>query len=103
MAGFMRILSEVFTDNVRAINLHPSLLPLFKGTRAIERSFESDEPRGGVSVHWVTGELDGGAVILQEAFAKTPDETLERFTEKIRAIEYEILPRAVCEILNPQP
>jgi phosphoribosylglycinamide formyltransferase-1 len=103
MAGFMRILTEVFTENVRAINLHPSLLPLFKGTRAIERSFKSDESRGGVSVHWVTGELDGGAVILQEAFTKAPDETLESFTAKIRAIEHEILPRAVCRILNPQP
>ncbi len=101
MAGFMRILTEVFTENVRAINLHPSLLPLFKGARAIERSFESSEPRGGVSVHWVTGELDGGALIMQESFPKTDDETLESFTEKVHTIEYEILPRAVCTILNP--
>lgn len=103
MAGFMRILTEVFTENVRAINLHPSLLPLFKGGRAIERSFESDEANGGVSVHWVTSELDGGAVILQEAFPKAENETLERFTEKIHALEYELLPRAVCQILNPRP
>ena len=101
MAGFMRILSHVFTENVRAINLHPSLLPLFKGAMAIERSFESDEPKGGVSVHWVTDELDGGAVILQEAFGKTEDETLESFAAKIKKLEHELLPRAVCEILNP--
>lgn len=100
MAGFMRILSSVFTENVRAINLHPSLLPLFKGARAIERSFESDEP-GGVSVHWVTEELDSGDVIMQEAFAKAEDETLESFTAKLHAIEYELLPRCVEQILAP--
>ena len=100
MAGFMRILTPVFTDSVRAINLHPSLLPLFKGARAIECSYESDEPRGGVSVHWVTGELDGGEVIMQEAFEKADGETLESFTAKIRAIEHDLLPRSVRKILG---
>jgi len=100
LAGFMRILTPVFTDRVRSINLHPSLLPLFKGARAIERSFESDEPCGGVSVHWVSSELDGGDVILQESVPKTPGDTLERFTEKIRALEHELLPRSVRLILG---
>ena len=100
MAGFMRILTPVFTSGVKAINLHPSLLPLFKGGRAIEESFESSEPLGGVSVHWVTHELDGGAVIAQEAFDKEPGETLESFTEKIRAIEHDLLPRAIDALLK---
>jgi phosphoribosylglycinamide formyltransferase 1 len=101
LAGFMRILSPVFTEHVRAINLHPSLLPLFKGARAIERSFESDEPRGGVSVHWVNAELDSGDVIMQQAFSKAPGETLESFTEKIRAIEHKILPECVEMLFAP--
>ena len=100
MAGFMRILTPVFTSAVRAINLHPSLLPLFKGGRAIEESFASSEPRGGVSVHWVTHELDGGTVIAQEAFDKEPGETLESFTEKIRAIEHDLLPKTVAALLK---
>jgi phosphoribosylglycinamide formyltransferase-1 len=98
MAGFMRILTPVFTDTVKAINLHPSLLPRFKGTRAIERSFESGDEYGGVSVHWVSGELDGGEVISQRSFKKEEGETLESFTEKIHEIEYELLPETVERI-----
>lgn len=100
LCGFMRILTPVFTSQVRSINLHPSLLPAFKGSRAIERSFESGDPICGVSVHWVTDELDGGEIILQKSFARTADETLESFAAKIHAIEYEILPLSVIEILK---
>ncbi|MDD5717761.1 MAG: phosphoribosylglycinamide formyltransferase [Sulfuricurvum sp.] len=100
LCGFMRILTPVFTSNIRSINLHPSLLPAFKGARAIERSFESDEKLCGASVHWVTDELDGGELILQKGFLKSDDETLESFTAKIRAIEHEILPLSVIKVLK---
>jgi len=100
LCGFMRILTPVFTSQVRSINLHPSLLPAFKGSRAIERSFESDEKVCGVSVHWVSDELDGGEIIMQKSFPKTDDETLESFTAKIHAIEYEILPLSVIKVLK---
>lgn len=100
MAGFMRILTPVITDSIRAINVHPSLLPLFKGGNAIEESFESSEPDGGISVHWVTSELDGGEIIAQEAFSKTADETLESFTQKIRGLEHRLLPETIVQILK---
>lgn len=100
LCGFMRILTSVFTSQVRAINLHPSLLPAFKGARAIERSFESDESVCGVSVHWVSEELDAGEIILQKSFTKNLNDNLEDFTAKIREIEYEILPLSVIKILN---
>ncbi|MEW5831679.1 MAG: phosphoribosylglycinamide formyltransferase [Campylobacterota bacterium] len=100
LCGFMRILTPAFTSQVRSINLHPSLLPAFKGSRAIERSFESDENVCGVSVHWVTDELDGGEVIMQKSFIKSADETLESFTAKIRAIEHDILPLSVIALLK---
>lgn len=100
LCGFMRILTPVFTSNIRSINLHPALLPAFKGARAIERSFESGEKICGVSVHWVSDELDGGEVIMQKSFTKSDDETLESFTAKIRAIEHEILPLSVIEVLK---
>lgn len=100
LAGFMRILTPVFTSSVRAINLHPSLLPRHKGARAIERSLESTDEEGGVSVHWVTSELDGGTVIAQRAFKKSADETLESFTQKIREIEHTLLPETIIELLN---
>lgn len=100
LCGFMRILTPVFTSNIRSINLHPSLLPAFKGARAIERSFESDEKIYGVSVHWVSDELDGGEIIMQKSFPKSDEETLESFTAKIRAIEHEILPLSVMSLLK---
>lgn len=99
LAGFMRILTPVFTTQINAINLHPSLLPLFKGAHAIKESFESEMKVGGVSVHYVSEELDGGKIISQRAFEKTDDMNLEKFEEKIHSIEHEILPEAIVKIL----
>ena len=100
MAGFMRILTPIITDNIKAINVHPSLLPLFKGGNAIVESFESSEKQGGISVHWVSSELDGGEVIAQHAFEKEEDETLESFTNKIQKLEHQLLPETIVEILK---
>lgn len=68
LAGFMRILTPIFTENLRAINLHPAILPLFKGAHAIEESYKSDMQVGGITVHWVSAELDGGKIIAQKNF-----------------------------------
>jgi len=100
LAGFMRILTPIFTNNIKAINLHPSLLPLFKGANAIEKSFNSDMKVGGVSVHFVSSELDGGKIVLQECFQKEEDETLQSFTKKIKEIEHRLLPKAIIKILG---
>lgn len=100
LAGFMRILTPVFTSQIRAINLHPSLLPLFKGAHAINDSFNSDMQVGGVSVHWVSEELDGGKIIAQRAFSREKDMSLEAWEAKIHAIEHEILPETIVEILT---
>jgi phosphoribosylglycinamide formyltransferase-1 len=100
LSGFMRILTEVFTSNIRAINLHPSLLPKFKGSRAIERSFEANDNECGVSVHYVNSELDGGEIILQKSFIKSDEDTLESFSQKIKNIEYEIMPEAIIKVLR---
>ncbi|TKX31844.1 phosphoribosylglycinamide formyltransferase [Campylobacter aviculae] len=101
LAGFMRILSPVFTKNIKAINLHPSLLPLFKGAHAIEESFKSDMKVAGVSVHWVNEELDGGKIISQKAFEKE-EMNFNEFEEKIHNLEYEILPDSVVKIFEKQ-
>ena len=100
LAGFMRILTPVFTRQIRAINLHPSLLPLFKGAHAIKESFESDMKVCGVSVHWVSEELDGGKIIAQRAFEKNAGTSFEEFEAKIHAIEHEILPETIVQILT---
>lgn len=99
LAGFMRILSPVFTNNVKAINLHPSLLPLFKGANAIKESYESDMKIGGVSVHYVSSELDGGEIIAQSVFQKE-DKTLEEFEDAIHKLEHQILPDTIIKILS---
>ena len=100
LAGFMRILTPLFTQNVKAINLHPSLLPLFKGANAIEASYNSAEKEGGVSVHYVNEELDAGEIIAQKSFKKEKDMSLEEFRKRIHSLEYKLLPKVIIEILD---
>jgi phosphoribosylglycinamide formyltransferase-1 len=95
----MRILTPVFTENIKAINLHPSLLPRHKGLKAIEKSYEDEHEEGGVSVHFVSSELDGGAVILQKTLAKK-DLDLEAYDTKIRTIEKDALVEAIMKVLE---
>jgi len=100
LAGYMRILTPVFTEKIRAVNLHPSLLPRHKGMRAIERSWEDEHPEGGVSVHWVTGELDGGEILLQYELEKEGFESYEEYEETIRRIEKEALAEGIRKVLE---
>ncbi len=99
LAGFMRILTPIFTKNVKSINLHPSLLPRHKGLHAIEKSYEDEYPCGGVSVHWVTSELDGGEIILQEEIIKE-GLSFEEYNSKVRILEKEVLVKAIIEVLG---
>lgn len=99
LAGFMRILTPIFTEQVKSINLHPSLLPRHKGLKAIEKSYEDAYPSGGVSVHYVSSELDGGEVILQKEVSKE-GLTFEDFDEKVRSIEKEALAEAIRAVLH---
>ncbi len=100
LAGFMRFLTPYFTKQVKAINLHPSLLPLFKGGNAIKESFDSPMKVAGISVHYVSEELDGGEIIAQRCFEKNEGMRLEDFEEKIHALEHELLPETVKNLLN---
>jgi len=100
LAGFMRFLTPYFTRHIKAINLHPSLLPLFKGANAIEESFKSLLSFAGVSVHYVSEELDGGAVIAQRHFEKYEGMSLEAFETKIHDLEHQLLPETIKALLN---
>ena len=99
LAGFMRILTPVFTEQIKSINLHPSLLPRHKGLNAIEKSYHDAYPAGGVSVHWVTSELDGGEVILQKEIAKE-GLSFEAYDIQIRTVEKIALEEAIRKILS---
>lgn len=98
LAGFMRILTPVFTENLKAINLHPSILPLFKGAHAIKESFESDMQVGGITIHWVSSELDGGKIIAQKTFGRK-NRNFEAWEAKIHALEHKLLPKTIVKIL----
>ena len=98
LAGFMRILTPVFTDNIKAINLHPSLLPLFKGANAIDESYNSDMKVGGVSIHWVSSELDAGEIIAQKSFPRK-NRSKEQWERKIHKIEHKLLPKTIIKLL----
>ncbi|RLA70640.1 MAG: phosphoribosylglycinamide formyltransferase [Epsilonproteobacteria bacterium] len=100
LAGFMRILTPVFTEEITSINLHPSLLPRHKGLNAIEKSYEDRFPNGGVSIHYVSSELDGGKVILQKEISKT-GLSFDLYDEKIRNLEKGALVEAIRTVLLP--
>lgn len=100
LAGFMRFLTPVFTKNVKAINLHPSLLPLFKGAYAIEESYNSPMKVGGITVHYVNEELDGGEIIAQNCFIKKEGMSLEEFEENIHSLEHKLLPQTIIDLLG---
>jgi len=97
MAGFMRILSECFVDeyNGRMLNIHPALLPSFKGVHGIKDAFEYGGKITGVTVHFVDKELDGGPVILQSCVRIEEDDTLDTLEEKIHREEHRLYPEAV--------
>lgn len=99
LAGFMRILTPVFTQKMKSINLHPSLLPKHKGLNAIEKSYEDEDAYGGVTVHYVSDELDGGEVILQKKISKQGLD-FATYYDTIKQTEKEALSEAIRKVLG---
>ena len=95
LAGYMRVIKNPAAFPVPIINIHPSLLPKYKGLHAIEQALDSGDEVTGVSVHYVNEELDGGEIILQQEVPILPDDDLESLTKAIQRVEYGILPAAI--------
>ena len=97
LAGWMRIISPKLIESFpnKIINLHPSMLPKYKGLHAIERAFESGDKMTGVSVHYVNEELEGGEIIIQSEVPILPDDDIQSLTKAIQRREYYILPKAI--------
>ena len=97
LAGFMRILSDGFVRGWegRLINIHPSLLPAYKGTRVHERVIEAREALSGASVHFVVPELDAGPVIAQGSVPVHPSDTPETLAQRVLAVEHKLYPEAL--------
>lgn len=97
LAGFMRILGDTFVEHYygRMINIHPSLLPKYKGLNTHQRVLQAGEEEHGASVHFVVPELDSGPVILQGKIPVLQSETEQQLIQRIHAIEHKIYPRAI--------
>jgi phosphoribosylglycinamide formyltransferase 1 len=102
LAGFMRLIGapmlEAFPQAI--LNIHPSLLPAFPGVNAQRQAIEHGVRISGATVHLVTGELDGGPIILQAAVPVLPDDTPETLAARILVEEHRLYPEAVALMLR---
>ena len=97
LAGFMRILSADFAARYagRMLNIHPSLLPKYRGLHTHQRVLEAKDAEHGASVHFVTAELDGGPLLLQSRVPVKADDTEATLSARVQATEHIIYPRVI--------
>lgn len=97
LAGFMRILTPGFVQHYagRLLNIHPSLLPKYKGLHTHQRALEAGDSEHGCSVHFVTEELDGGPLVVQAVLPVMADDTAESLASRVHQQEHKIYPLAV--------
>jgi len=95
LAGYMRVLKNPSAFHCPIINVHPSLLPKYKGLHAVEQAMEAGDSVTGCTVHYVNEELDGGEIIMQGEVPIMPDDDVESLTKAIQRKEYAILPAAI--------
>ncbi|XP_014242115.1 trifunctional purine biosynthetic protein adenosine-3 [Cimex lectularius] len=102
LAGFMRILTKCFVSRWRGklINIHPALLPSFKGTNGWQQALDAGVRVSGCTVHFVEVEVDGGAIIAQEVVSVEVGESIDSLKQKISSAEKKALPRAVQLLCN---
>ena len=100
LAGFMRILGEKLVNaySGKMINIHPSLLPHYRGLHTHQRVLEAKETRHGTSVHFVSSELDGGPVIAQASLQINPGETPETLQARVQTLEHQLYPQVVAQL-----
>jgi len=97
-AGYMRVLSPVFLERFAAVlNVHPSLLPEFKGLHAVRRVLEAGVEETGVTVHFMVEEVDAGPIVSQEAVPVIPGDTEASLFERLHPVEHRLLVGAVAE------
>ena len=102
LAGFMKILSKSFIKNFNGtiLNIHPSLLPKFKGLNTHERVLKKKEKYSGCSVHFVSAKLDSGKIILQKRVKINKNETTKTLAKKILIEEHKLYPKAIMKIFS---
>ena len=95
LAGYMRVIKNPSAFPVPMINVHPSLLPKYKGLHAVEQAINAGESVTGCTVHYVNEKLDGGEIIMQGEVPILPDDDIQSLTKAIQRKEYAILPVAI--------
>ena len=102
LAGFMKILSSKFIKqfNGKIINIHPSLLPRYKGLNTHSRAIQNKDKFTGCSVHYVTEQLDSGKIILQKKIKILKKDTPKSLAEKVLKQEHKLYPKAILKIFN---
>ena len=98
LAGYMRVLKNPSKFPCPIINVHPSLLPKYKGLHAVEQAMESGDKITGCTVHYVNEELDGGEIIKQAEVPIFENDSVEELTKRIQQEEYRILPEVIDEL-----
>ena len=100
LAGFMRILGKNITEKFygKMINLHPSLLPLYPGLNTHTQALNNKDEYHGISIHFVSDELDAGPLIAQGKFLVKADDDLEKLVSKIHKVEHDLLPKVINEL-----
>ena len=97
-AGYMRVLSPAFLERFPAIlNVHPSLLPEFRGLRAVYRALEAGVGETGVTVHFMVEEVDAGPIVAQERVRVSPGDTEETLLARLHPVEHRLLVDAVAD------
>jgi len=98
LAGFMRVLTPYFVNawQDRLVNIHPSLLPKFPGTKTHERALEAGESEHGCTVHLVTEEVDAGRILGQARMPILPGDTPEALAERVLTLEHDLYPRCLA-------
>ena len=102
LAGFMRILSKNFIQNFKGqiLNIHPSLLPKYKGLNTHDRAIKNKDRYSGCTVHFVTAKLDSGKIIIQKKVKINKKDTPRALANKVLAEEHKLYPEAILKIIS---
>ena len=102
LAGYMRILSDEFVASWagRMLNIHPSLLPLYKGLNTHQQAIDAGDSHGGCSVHVVTPALDDGPVLAQTRVAILPGDTVESLARRVQFAEHQLYPKTLADFVS---
>ena len=102
LAGFMKILSKKFIKKFsgKIVNIHPSLLPKYKGLNTHQKALKNNDKYSGCTVHYVTDKVDSGKIILQKKVKIKRKDSLNTLTKKVLLEEYKLYPRAISKVFK---